>query len=83
MKPKLPKCFQSTSETEIDEDVAPYRNLSPTERGRIIAMLCRASWKILRARPDLDRVLAWRDPLPDDSRRILQRLRKRYRRGRT
>jgi hypothetical protein len=56
--------------------------LTTEERSRSTAAACRAAARQLANRPDRERILAYRDPLPENSVRILKRLREEYQRGR-
>ncbi len=69
--------------TSVENESAPYRDLTPSERGALLASACRAAARILRSRPDSAEILAMRDPLPESSERALAALRKRYRTSRT
>lgn len=60
----------------VAREAAPYRNMTPAERSRALAAVCRAAARQLAARPDAQRMLDYRDPLPHDSELILERLRK-------
>jgi hypothetical protein len=59
---------------EVERDVAPYRDLSLEERGRILEAVCRDSAAILASRPDRDRVLDQVDPPHPSYRAIIRRL---------
>lgn len=48
----------------VEEEVAPYRDMTPDERLRWLAMACRVAADIARARPDAQAVFDWRDPVP-------------------
>lgn len=51
---------------EVEADVAQYRGLTMEQRGRIVADLADMAWRIIQTRPDREKVLAWRDPMPAD-----------------
>jgi hypothetical protein len=59
---------------EVEADVAGYRGLTMEQRGRIVADLADTAWRILKARPDHERALAWQDPMPADFDAIWKRL---------
>jgi hypothetical protein len=61
--------------TAVAREAAPYRDLSSEARWRATAAACRAAARQLAQRADRGRILAFRDPLPESSARILQRLR--------
>jgi hypothetical protein len=65
--------------TAVAREAAPYRGLSSEERWRLMAAACRSAARQLRNRPDRERILAYRDPLPASSVAILRRLREEYR----
>ena len=67
---------------EVEADVAPARGLSMAERGRRPAAACQSGWAILRARPDFERAVSWRDPRPEDFEAIWSRLMTRTRSSR-
>jgi hypothetical protein len=71
---KLPAWITDNAASLRDE-AAPFVGLSPEERAIQLAAACRAGARLLRARQDAARVLAWIDPLPDSSERALARLR--------
>ena len=66
-------------ETAIRREASRYRGLSVEERAQLTAMACRSAARQLRARPDREQLLAYRDPLPESSVRALARLRVRHR----
>lgn len=59
----------------VTREAAPYRKMTPAQRSRALAAACRAAARQLAARPDAQRMLDYRDPLPRDSELILERLR--------
>ena len=59
----------------VAREAAPYRGLGAEERFRLLASACRTAAHQLANRPDRERILAWRDPLPASSQAILARLR--------
>jgi hypothetical protein len=50
----------------LEAEVASSRGLSPEERGKRLAAVCRAAWAVLRSRPDFHQAVAYQDPLPAD-----------------
>lgn len=66
--------------TAVAREAEPYRAMTAEERWRATAAACRAAARQLAHRPDRERLLAWRDPLPDSSIELLRRLRARARR---
>jgi hypothetical protein len=66
--------------TAVEREAAPYRGLSAAERWRLTAAACRAAARQLASRPDREKLLAYRDPLPESSLAILRRLREQHRR---
>lgn len=74
----LPR-WVSDERSAVEQEAAPYRGLTFAERGRLTAMACRAAARQLAARSDRERLLAYRDPLPESTQRTLARLRARYR----
>jgi hypothetical protein len=77
----LPR-WVSDERSAVEHEAAPYRGLSFAERGRLTAMACRAAARQLAARSDRERLLAYRDPLPESTQRTLARLRARWRTAR-
>lgn len=55
------------------------RDRTLEEHGLALRALCRAAMTIVRARPDAEDVLAYRDPLPESSRALIERLKERRR----
>lgn len=74
----LPGWVVSNRES-VEREAAPYRGLSADERFRAMRAACRSAARQLRARPDRERLLAYRDPLPASSIAVLRRLREAYR----
>ncbi|MBO6935760.1 MAG: hypothetical protein JJ863_12320 [Deltaproteobacteria bacterium] len=60
-------------------EAARYASMTPNERGALVASACRGAAATLAARPDAERALAWRDPIPESSKRVLARLRAEWR----
>lgn len=59
---------------EVEPDVAPFRDMSPDERGEILASVCRSAWEIMRSRSDFETAVNWRDPRSPESLATWQRL---------
>jgi hypothetical protein len=78
--PQLPK-WVVDNRTAVAREAAPYRNLPPEERWRLLAAACRAAARQLAARPDGARLRDYREPLPASTIAALERLRAEYRRG--
>ena len=74
----LPKWVISNRES-VEREAAPYRGMTPSERARVLRAACRAASRQLAGRTDRERLLAYRDPLPESSVQGLKRLRARYR----
>ena len=64
---------------DVLDEAARYAPLTPNERGALVASACRGAAAMLAARPDAERALAWRDPIPETSERVLARLRAEWR----
>jgi cation transport ATPase len=62
----------------IRREVAPYIRLSDDERAAQLILACRATAKLVAANDNPVGVLAYRDPLSEESRRTLAALRARY-----
>jgi hypothetical protein len=60
----------------VQREAEPYRNLTPEERGALMAKACRAAMRLLAIRDDRARVLAHVDPVPQSTVAALDRLRK-------
>lgn len=72
---------RGTLEDELEDTAKLARGRTPQELDRDLQQVVRAGWAILMSREDKDRVLAWRDPLPEHSRLAWRRLVERYRSG--
>ncbi len=59
----------------VDDEVARMRGLTPQERLRIVASVCRSALRVLALNPKWETVLATRDEVPESTRRALARLR--------
>jgi hypothetical protein len=71
---RLPSWVISNAES-VEREAEPYRSMTPEERAHAMGAACRAAARLLAARSDRDLVLAHEDPLPDSTRRALERLR--------
>lgn len=74
MRPELPGWVTSDDES-VRREVAEYRELTPADRARVLAVACRTAAKLLAARADAAEVLAFGDPLPESTLAALARLR--------
>ena len=61
--------------TAVAREAAPYRGLTPAQRAQAVASACRAAARQLATRPDRQRLIEYRDPLPSSSAALLRRLR--------
>jgi hypothetical protein len=71
--------WATADRASIERQAARYRSLTPEERARELAAVCRAAARLVASRPDRAEILAHRDELPESSRRALARLREEYR----
>lgn len=60
----------------LRHEVERYAAMTPEQRAEHVDALCEAGAALLAAHPRLDAVKAWREPLPESTVRILQKLRK-------
>jgi len=63
--------------TSVLQEVDPYVGASSSERLAATRACCRAAMSLLRYHTDPARALAWIDPLPEESKATLARLRER------
>lgn len=70
----LPRSLDKNLHT-VREEVAYARSLSPEERLRLVAMVCRSTLRVLDMHPQRDRILGMRDLVPRSTREALRRLR--------
>jgi hypothetical protein len=68
----LPK-FVPDARASLREEAAPYIGMTPAERAVDLAAACRAGVALLDARPDAERALMHRDPLPESTRLLFAR----------
>lgn len=59
----------------VRDEAAWARSLTPEQRLRVVAALCRDALTLLNMNPQRDRILAMRDPLPASTVAALKRLR--------
>jgi hypothetical protein len=78
---QLPK-WVVDNRTSVARETARYRDMTDDDRWRATAAACRAAARQLATRPDRDRILDYRDPLPPESTALLARLRAAYRAAR-
>ena len=62
-------------EESVRREAAPYVEMSPEERARVLASVCRSAARLLASRPDRERVLQMQDALPVSAIVALARLR--------
>ena len=62
--------------TSIMREAAPYRGMSPGERGKILRDLCRGAARQLSYRKNARELFDYQDPLPESTKIALARLRK-------
>ena len=74
MLSRLPGWVIDNAES-VREEVEPYRQMSMPERWAVTRRCCEAAVKMLRFNRHPERVLAYRDELPESTRRALERLR--------
>ncbi|HEX5656017.1 MAG TPA: hypothetical protein VFX59_02435 [Polyangiales bacterium] len=74
----LPKWVVS-NEVSLEREAADYIHLTPSQRAVLVDVLCCDAQRLLAARPDRERALAYRDPLPASSVQLLARLRAEWR----
>jgi hypothetical protein len=75
MKGMLLPRWVTDNARSLREEASDYVGLTPQERGALLAAVCRAGAKLLRARSDGARLLERTDPLPESSERALAQLR--------
>jgi hypothetical protein len=73
----------TSNDVSLIREAADYVGLTPSQRAAIVDVLCRDAQRLLRARVDRERVLDFRDPLPDGSVKLFARLRAQQRTART
>ena len=67
--------------TAVAREAEPYRNITQAQRAKALAAACRAAARQLAMRADRQRLLDYRDPLPESSVVVLSRLRAAARRS--
>ncbi|MEQ1502489.1 MAG: hypothetical protein ABMB14_09665 [Myxococcota bacterium] len=58
----------------LEEEVARVRGLTPEQRLRLVALVCRSTLSVLNLHPKRDLLLKLRDPVPESTRAALRRL---------
>ncbi len=66
--------------SSVREEAADYVSMTPSERARLVRIACATAMAQLEGRADREAILRHVDPLPEDSRALLARLRARARR---
>lgn len=61
--------------TAVAREAVAYRDMTPEQHWQATAAACRAAARQLAHRSDRERLLAYRDPLPESSVAVLRRLR--------
>lgn len=79
---ELPRWVTSNAES-VAREAADYVAMTPSERLRLLDLLCRDAERLLEGRADRERVVGYRDPLSQDTRALLARLRAEYRAARS
>ncbi len=65
----------------VAQDVAKARGMTAADHDRILCELCETAAEFVSQHPDPRRTLAWQDPVPASTRRLLAEARARFRRG--
>jgi hypothetical protein len=68
-----------SEEESVRSEAAPYIEMTPSDRLRVLAAVCRAAGKLFRSRTDAEVALSYVDPLPASSVAALERLRSEHR----
>lgn len=68
-----------SDEDAVRDDIAAARGTTVADRARVLEDLCRMAAELTAQHGDPQRVLDWQDPLSPESKRLLARLRARYR----
>ncbi|MBI4865647.1 MAG: hypothetical protein HY816_01730 [Candidatus Wallbacteria bacterium] len=78
--PYRPAKFPSREMLEELEErkLAPYRTMTPEERGRDLVSVCRTAMSLTMCHPAPARSLALEEPLPESTMRLWRRLRAHY-----
>lgn len=75
--PPLPEALRARNDADdVRADVQGALGTTMEERGRILLSLCRMAAEQIAHHPDPQRVLDYQDPLPEESVRLLYRLRR-------
>lgn len=75
----LPAVFLRSEEEDIRAKVEDTRGLTVEDRWRILDGLCRLAAQQIGQQPDPQRTLDHHDPPPEESERLLARLRQEFR----
>lgn len=70
----------ATLASEVEEDVADYRGLTPEQNDAVVSSLARSALEILRARADFAEAMAEQEPPAADYDSLMRRLRAKRRR---
>jgi hypothetical protein len=82
MAVRLPPAVQARSADEdVRREAEEHRAYDDDQRAAILEALCRLAAELVSQHPDPARTLAWQEPIPPDSERLLSALRERRRRG--
>jgi hypothetical protein len=79
---ELPRWVTSNAES-VAREAADYIAMTPAERLRLLDLLCRDAERLLEGRADRETVVAYRDPVSEDTRVLLARLRAGYKAARS
>jgi hypothetical protein len=71
---RLDRARQRPLADQLEDDLAPLRDLTLEERAQVVKAVCSAARRIIDARPDGDRILAYQDPLSPESESLWLRL---------
>ncbi|MBI5526810.1 MAG: hypothetical protein HY897_10800 [Deltaproteobacteria bacterium] len=75
----LPAAFHRDEDEDLRSEMDPLRGSGVEERARVLESLCRMAAEMAAQHPDPLRVFEWQDPLPANSREVLERLRAEFR----
>ncbi len=75
MLARLPAWVVSNQES-VRRESEPYRHLTMDQRFELVRSACADAMRLLAMRPDADQALDYQDPLPESTRRALDRLRR-------
>ena len=63
-----------SNEESVRREVSRYRNMTPEERGVILAMVCDDAAALIETSGRAEQIRTWRDPLPPSTVLALKRL---------